>query len=75
MPALAPICAARLALVCFWLSARVIAGRIRIRVSLGGAGEPEMETGIHADRAAVVKAVPVTTFAQIDAKDLLVELE
>ena len=35
----------------------------------------KMETGIHADRDAVVKAVHVTPGAQIDAKDLLVELE
>jgi pyruvate carboxylase len=35
----------------------------------------KMETGIHAERDAVVKAVHVTPAAQIDAKDLLVELE
>jgi pyruvate carboxylase len=35
----------------------------------------KMETGIHADRDAVVKAVHVTPGAQIDAKDLLLELE
>ncbi|WP_022704082.1 pyruvate carboxylase [Pseudorhodobacter ferrugineus] len=35
----------------------------------------KMETGLHADRAAVVKAVHVSPGAQIDAKDLLVELE
>ncbi len=35
----------------------------------------KMETGIHADRDAVVKAVNVTPGAQIDAKDLLVELD
>ena len=35
----------------------------------------KMETGIHAERDAVVKAVHVTPGAQIDAKDLLVELE
>ena len=35
----------------------------------------KMETGIHADRAAVVKAVHVSPGSQIDAKDLLVELE
>jgi pyruvate carboxylase len=35
----------------------------------------KMETGIHADRDAVIKAVHVTAGAQIDAKDLLVELE
>ena len=34
----------------------------------------KMETGIHADRDAVVKSVFVTPGAQIDAKDLLVEL-
>ena len=35
----------------------------------------KMETGLHADRDATVKAVHVTPGAQIDAKDLLVELE
>mgnify|MGYP001089534767 CR=1 FL=1 len=35
----------------------------------------KMETGIHAERDAVVKAVHVTPGGQIDAKDLLVELE
>ncbi|NNU81427.1 pyruvate carboxylase [Halovulum dunhuangense] len=35
----------------------------------------KMETGIYADRDAVVKAVHVTPGAQIDAKDLLVEFE
>ncbi len=35
----------------------------------------KMETGIHADRAAVVKALHVHPGSQIDAKDLLVELE
>jgi pyruvate carboxylase len=35
----------------------------------------KMETGIHADRAAQVKAVHVTAGQQIDAKDLLLELE
>ncbi|WP_212523583.1 pyruvate carboxylase [Actibacterium sp. MT2.3-13A] len=35
----------------------------------------KMETGIHAERAAVIKAVHVTPGAQIDAKDLLVEYE
>ena len=35
----------------------------------------KMETGIHADRDARVKAVHVAPGAQIDAKDLLVELE
>jgi len=35
----------------------------------------KMETGIHADRNAVVKAVHVSPGGQIDAKDLLVELE
>ncbi len=34
-----------------------------------------METGLHADRDGVVKAVHVSPGAQIDAKDLLVELE
>ena len=35
----------------------------------------KMETGMHADRDAVIKAVHVTPGAQIDAKDLLVEFE
>jgi pyruvate carboxylase len=35
----------------------------------------KMETGIHADREAVVKAVLVHPGAQVDAKDLLVEFE
>ncbi len=35
----------------------------------------KMETGLHADRAAVVKALHVQPGAQIEAKDLLVELE
>ena len=35
----------------------------------------KMETGLHADRDAVVKAVHVQPGAQIDAKDLMVELE
>lgn len=35
----------------------------------------KMETGIHADRAGVVKAVYVQAGAQIEAKDLLIELE
>jgi len=35
----------------------------------------KMETGIHAERDAVVKAVHVQPGSQIDAKDLLVELE
>ncbi len=35
----------------------------------------KMETGLHADREATVKAIHVTPGAQIEAKDLLVELE
>jgi pyruvate carboxylase len=35
----------------------------------------KMETGLHADREAVVKAIHVQPGTQIDAKDLLVELE
>jgi pyruvate carboxylase len=35
----------------------------------------KMETGLHADREAVVRAIHVTPGAQIEAKDLLVELE
>ncbi|GAB1362692.1 hypothetical protein MASR1M32_19280 [Rhodobacter sp.] len=35
----------------------------------------KMETGLHADREATVKALHVGPGAQIEAKDLLVELE
>ncbi|WP_375260856.1 pyruvate carboxylase [Palleronia sp.] len=35
----------------------------------------KMETGLHADRDGVIKAVHVTPGSQIDAKDLLVEYE
>jgi pyruvate carboxylase len=35
----------------------------------------KMETGLHADRKAVVKALHVQAGTQIDAKDLLIELE
>ncbi len=35
----------------------------------------KMETGLHADRAATIKALHVHTGSQIDAKDLLIELE
>ncbi|WP_213685873.1 pyruvate carboxylase [Roseicyclus sp.] len=35
----------------------------------------KMETGLHAERDAVVRAVHVTPGGQIDAKDLLIELE
>ncbi len=35
----------------------------------------KMETGLHAEKAGTVKAVHVSPGAQIDAKDLLVELE
>ncbi|MDU8912360.1 pyruvate carboxylase [Aestuariicoccus sp. MJ-SS9] len=35
----------------------------------------KMETGLHAERDAVVKAVHVTPGSQIDAKDLLIEYE
>jgi pyruvate carboxylase len=35
----------------------------------------KMETGLHADREAVVKAVHVAAGAQIEAKDLLIEFE
>jgi pyruvate carboxylase len=35
----------------------------------------KMETGLHADRAATVKALHVHAGSQIDAKDLLIELE
>jgi pyruvate carboxylase len=35
----------------------------------------KMETGIHAERDATVKAVHVAAGGQIDAKDLLVELD
>ena len=35
----------------------------------------KMETGIHAERDATIKAMHVVPGAQIDAKDLLVEWE
>ncbi|WP_371157082.1 pyruvate carboxylase [Jannaschia sp. 2305UL9-9] len=35
----------------------------------------KMETGLHAERDATIKAIHVTPGAQIDAKDLLIELE
>ena len=35
----------------------------------------KMETGLHAERDATVKAVHVQPGGQIDAKDLLIELE
>ncbi len=35
----------------------------------------KMETGIHAERSATIKAVHIAPGAQIDAKDLLIELE
>ncbi len=35
----------------------------------------KMETAIHADRPATVKAVHAPAGAQVDAKDLLVEFE
>ena len=35
----------------------------------------KMETGLHAERDGTIKAVHVTPGTQIDAKDLLVELE
>ncbi|MGV6840423.1 MAG: pyruvate carboxylase [Planktomarina sp.] len=35
----------------------------------------KMETGLHVDRDAVIKAVHVSPGSQIDAKDLLIELE
>jgi pyruvate carboxylase len=35
----------------------------------------KMETGLHADREATIKALYVHAGSQIDAKDLLIELE
>ena len=35
----------------------------------------KMETGIHAERSATIKSVHVQSGGQIDAKDLLIELE
>jgi pyruvate carboxylase len=35
----------------------------------------KMETGIHADRAGVIKALYVAPGSQIEAKDLLIEFE
>lgn len=56
IPAITPIYAAFLALLYVWLSARVIAGRIRFQASLGDAGQAEMLTRIrgHANCAEYV---------------------
>ena len=35
----------------------------------------KMETGLHAERDAIIKLVHVRTGSQIDAKDLLIEFE
>jgi pyruvate carboxylase len=35
----------------------------------------KMETGIHAERDSTIKTMHVVAGAQIDAKDLLIELE
>ncbi|MDN3712304.1 biotin/lipoyl-containing protein [Paracoccus cavernae] len=35
----------------------------------------KMETGIHADRDGVVKALHVSAGSQVDAKDLMIEIE
>ena len=35
----------------------------------------KMETGLHAERDAIIKMVHVSTGSQIDAKDLLIEFE
>jgi pyruvate carboxylase len=35
----------------------------------------KMETGIHADRAGLIKALYVAPGSQIEAKDLLIEFE
>ena len=53
MPAITPIYAALLALLYVWLSARVIAGRYRFKVSLGDAGQEALVTRIrgHANAA------------------------
>ncbi|TMM55035.1 pyruvate carboxylase [Sulfitobacter sabulilitoris] len=50
--------------------ARVKAGDLLLTIEA-----MKMETGIHAERDAVVKAMHVQPGSQIDAKDLLVELE
>jgi pyruvate carboxylase len=57
----------------------------RINVSVGETVEKgalvasieamKMETGLHAERGGVVKAVIASVGAQVDAKDLLIELE
>ncbi|GAA6187515.1 pyruvate carboxylase [Litorivita sp. NS0012-18] len=52
------------------VGARVKAGDLLLTIEA-----MKMETGIHAERDAVVKAVHVQPSGQIDAKDLLVELE
>ncbi len=58
------------AAVCVQAGAKVKQGDLLLTIEA-----MKMETGIHADRDAVVKAVHVKTGSQIDAKDLLVELE
>jgi len=50
-------------------------GRVRAGDLLLTIEAMKMETGIHAEREATVKAVHVAPGQQIDAKDLLVELE
>ncbi|MFK7745914.1 MAG: pyruvate carboxylase, partial [Roseobacter sp.] len=52
------------------VGAKVAAGDLLLTIEA-----MKMETGIHAERAATVKAVHVSPGGQIDAKDLLVELE
>ncbi len=52
------------------VGARVKAGDLLLTIEA-----MKMETGIHAERDAVVKAVHIQPGGQIDAKDLLVELE
>ncbi|MDG0984331.1 MAG: biotin/lipoyl-binding protein, partial [Planktomarina sp.] len=50
--------------------ARVRAGDLLLTIEA-----MKMETGLHAERDAVIKALHVTPGAQIDAKDLLIEFE
>ena len=52
------------------VGAKVAAGDLLLTIEA-----MKMETGIHAERDAVIKAVHVQAGAQIDAKDLLIELE
>ena len=58
-----------IATVCVAAGQEVIEGDLLVTIEA-----MKMETGIHADKDGVVKAVHVTAGAQVDAKDLLVEM-